>query len=54
MSYAAHYIDTVSALASVSDVNSANFKTGKLIVKLSPGSNSDDRLGIRNQDKDSG
>jgi Bacterial SH3 domain len=44
----------VSDRASVSDVDSANFKTGKLIVKLSPGSNSDDRLGIRNQGKDSG
>jgi len=45
---------TVSDRASVSDVDSANFKTGKLIVKLSAGSNSDDRLGIRNQGKDSG
>lgn len=45
---------TVSDRANVSDVDSANFKTGKLIVKLSAGSNSDDRLGIRNQGKDSG
>lgn len=45
---------TVSERASVSDVDSINFKTGKLIVKFTAGSTNDDRLGIRNQGKDSG
>lgn len=45
---------TIIDVASVSDVDSANFNTGKLVVKFSAGSDSDDRLGIYNQGKDSG
>ncbi|KYC34574.1 hypothetical protein WA1_51200 [Scytonema hofmannii PCC 7110] len=45
---------TISDRASVSDVDSLNFNTGKLTVRFSAGGTSDDRLSIRNQGKDVG
>jgi len=45
---------TISDRASVSDVDSLNFNTGKLTIQLNVGSTSDDRLGIHNQGKESG